>query len=163
MRPNRYILLVSLLFGVFGAWFSADAVGQYLNATRSFSAVDTSYVEGSFHWKDPDHEEATAEFDITNDSENDATLEYLGMNLYFDGAFAGARYGDWEAIEIPAGESVTVEIDFLTSISDRRPEGSDAELSLRGELRLAFDGIERAMTIPMSGSIGRVPYEGSSE
>jgi hypothetical protein len=161
MRPNRYMILVSILFGAFGAWFSAEAVGQYLNTTRSFASVDTRYVEGSFSWEDSDHEEATAEVVITNDSDNNATLDYLGMNLYFDGTFAGARYEPWDAIDIPSGESVSVEIPFLVSITEMRSQGSEAELSLRGQMRLNFEGIERDMTVPTGGTIGQVPYEES--
>ncbi len=159
MRPNRYIILVSILLGAFGAWFSADAVGQYLNTARSFASVDARYVEDSFVWLDPEHERATADFVITNESDNDARLSYFAIMLYFDGQFAGARYDQWEPIDIPAGDSVTVEINFLTSITQIRPEGSDAELSVRGQLRLDFEGIERDMTVPARGTIGRVPYQ----
>lgn len=159
MRPNRYIILISILLGVFGAWFSADAVGQYLNTARSFASVDANYVEDSFTWLDPNHERATAEFEIVNDSDNDAELTYFGVSLFFDGRFAGARYDQWETVEIPAGESVPVRIPILISISELRPEGSDAELSMRGQLQLDFDGIERVMTVPTSGTIGRAPYE----
>jgi hypothetical protein len=161
MRPNRYIILISILFGAFGAWFSADAVGQYLNTARSYAAVDAYYVEDSFAWEDPEHERARAEFVIVNDSDNDARLSYFGMNLMFDGQFAGARYEPWDPIDIPAGESATVEVPFLISISSLRPEGSDAELSVRGQLRLDFETVERDMSVPMSGTIGRVPYEES--
>lgn len=159
MRPNRYIILVSILLGAVGAWLSVDAVGQYLNTARSFASVHARYVEGSFAWEDPEHERANAEFSITNDSENDARLMHFGVNLYFDGAFAGARYDDWEAVDIPAGETVNVDVPFLISISERRPEGSDAELSINGQLRLEFEGIERPMTVPARGTIGKVPYE----
>jgi hypothetical protein len=163
MRPNRYIILVSILLGVVGSWLTADAVGQYLNTARSFASVHAQYVEDSFAWEDPQHERAHALFLLTNDSDNDARLTHLGMNLYFDGAFAGARYDQWEAIDIPAGETVEIEVPFLISISELRPEGSDAELTVRGQLRLEFDGIERPMTVPARGTIGQVPYEESSQ
>lgn len=159
MRPNRYIILVSILFGVIGAWFSVDAVGQYLNTTRSFASVSAEYVDGSFAWGDPEHQRATSEFLITNDGENDASLAYFSVSLYFDGRFAGARYDDWDAIVIPAGESVTVSVPFIISISELRPEGSDAELSVRGRLQLDFEGIERDMTVSTAGTIGQIPYE----
>lgn len=161
MRPNRYVILISILLGGFGFWFSADAVGQYLNTARSFSAVDAEYVEGSFVWLDEDHERATAEFTIINDSSNDADLAHFGINLYFDGVFAGAHYEQWQRLTIPARDAVTVEIPFQVPIQQVRPRGSDAELSVRGEMRLEFEGIERPMTVRMSGTIGRVPYEES--
>jgi hypothetical protein len=161
MRPNRYIILVSIVLGAFGAWFSADAVGQYLNTARSFASVYAQYVEGSFEWEDPQHEWANAEFVITNESDNDARLTHFGVSLFFDDRFAGARYDQWEPIEIPAGESVNVDVSLFVSISELRPEGSDAELSVRGRLRLEFEGIERPMTVPAAGTIGQVPYEES--
>ncbi len=161
MRPNRYIVLISILLGFAGAWLSADAVGQYLNAARSFASVDASYVEGSFAWKDPQYNEATAEFEITNDSDNDARLAHFGINLHFDGRFAGARYDQWEAIDIPAESSVTVEIPFLVSISEIRSEGGEAELSVSGQLRLEFENVGRDMTVPARGTIGHVPYQES--
>jgi hypothetical protein len=163
MRPNRYIILLSILLGAAGTWLTADAVGQYLNTARSFASVHAQYVEGSFAWEDPQHERAHATFAITNNGDNDARLTHLGMNLYFDGQFAGARYEQWEAIEVPAGESVEVDVPFLISISERRPDGSDAELSVRGQLRLEFEGIERPMTVPARGTIGQVPYEERSQ
>ena len=163
MRPNRYVILVSILLGAFGAWFTADAVGQYLNTARSFAAVDAHYVEDSFRWLDPNHEEALADFVIVNDSDNDARLSHFGLSLFFDGEFAGARYRQWEPVDVPAGESVQVEIHFQTSITRVRDQGSDAELSVRGRLRLDFEGIERDMTVRTSGTLGRVPYEEPDE
>jgi hypothetical protein len=161
MRPNRYIVLISLLLGVAGAWLSADAVGQYLNAARSFASVNATYVDGSFAWEDPQYERATAQFEIVNDSDNDARLVHFSINLYFDGRFAGARYAPWDAIDIPAGSSVTVDIPFLVSISELRPEGGDAELSVSGQLRLEFENVGRDMTVPARGTIGHVPYQES--
>lgn len=159
MRPNRYVILVSVLLGSIGLWLTADAVGQYLNTVRSFAAVEITYVEDSFVWQDPEHEEALSEFVVRNDSENVARLTSLRLNLYFDGEFAGARYEPWEAIDIPARDEVTVEVPFLVSIESLRPEGSEAELTVRGDLRLEFEGIERDMTVQASTTIGRVPYE----
>lgn len=161
MRPNRYIILVSVLFGVFGIWFSAQAVGQYLNTVRSFANIELAYVEDSFAWEDPEHERANAEFVIRNDSENDATITYLGLNLLFDGEFAGARYQPWDPLDVPAGESVTVEVPFLVSSERLRPAGSEAELGLSGEMGLEFEGIQRDMTVRVAETIGRVPYEES--
>ncbi len=160
MRPNRYIILVSIVLGIVGTWLSADAVGQYLNMARSFASVNAEYVEDSFVWLDAEHERARAEFTVTNASDNDAVLDYLGMNLYFDGRFAGARYVQWEPVEVPAGESVTVDVSFFTSITEIRPQGGEAEISVQGQLRLNFDNIERDMTVRTSGTIGQVPYEG---
>jgi hypothetical protein len=163
MRPNRYVILVSILLGIFGIWFSADAVAQYLNTARSFASVDAEYVEGSFVWLDENHERATAEFTIINDSDNDAVLAHFGINLYFDGTFAGARYEPLPRIDLPAGEEVTLEIPFLVPIQHMKPLGSDAELTVRGQMRLEFEGIERPMTVRMSGTIGHVPYEENRE
>lgn len=159
MRPNRYIILVSIVLGIVGTWLSADAVGQYLNIARSFASVNAEYVDDSFVWLDPDYERGRAQFNVRNDSDNDALLDYLSMNLYFDGQFAGARYAQWDPVEIPAGESVTVEVPFFVSISERRAEGGDSELSVQGQLRLNFDNIERDMTVRTSGTLGEVPYE----
>lgn len=159
MRPNRYVILVSVLLGVFGIWFSAQAVGQYLNTVRSFSNVELEYIEDSFTWEDPGHERAHAEFVMRNQSENEATISYLALNLYFDDDFAGARYQPWDPIVVPAGESVTVEVPFLVSIENLRPAGSEADLRVSGEMRLEFEGIQRDMTVRVVESIGRVPYE----
>lgn len=158
MRPNRYVILVSILLGSFGLWFSADAVGQYLDTVRSFAGIEYSYVEDSFEWRDPEHRRGTAEFRIHNDADNAVTIAHLEARLYFDGEFAGARYTDWDAVEIPAGETTVVEVPFLTSIERMRPAGSEAELSVESELRLDFEGIEREMTVRASDSIGTVPY-----
>jgi hypothetical protein len=163
MRPNRYIILLSLLLGAAGAWFTADAVGQYLNTARSFASVHAQYVEDSFVWEDPQHERAHVRFRITNNSDNDANLSHFSVNVYFDGTFAGARYDQWEAIEIPAGETIEVESPILISISELRPQGSEAEISMNGRLRLEFEGIERPMTVPTRGMIGQVPYEENSQ
>jgi hypothetical protein len=159
MRPNRYVILVSILLGVAGAWLSADAVGQYLNMARSFASVDAQYVDDSFRWLDSDYEQAVAEFEVTNDSDNDARLDYLAMSLYFDDRFAGARYDQWEVVEVPAGESVTIEVSFFTSISELRPSGGEAELSVQGQMRLDFENVGRDMTVRTSGTLGQVPYE----
>jgi hypothetical protein len=159
MRPNRYVILISVLIGSFGIWFSADAVAQYLNTARSFASVDAEYVEGSFVWLDANHERATAEFTVFNGSDNDAVLAHFGINLYFDGTFAGARYDPLPRIELPAGEAVTVQVPFLVAIHEQRPYGSEAELSVRGRMRLEFEGIERPMTVRMSGTLGQIPYE----
>lgn len=161
MRPNRYIILVSVVLGIAGAWLSADAVGQYLNAARSFASVHAIYVEDSFTWEDAQHENASAEFVITNDSDNDARLAHFSVNLYFDGRFAGARYAQWEPVEIPAGTSVTVDAPFIVSISELRPQGSDAELSVQGQMRLEFENVGRDMTVPARGTIGYVSYQES--
>lgn len=159
MRPNRYVILVSILLGLFGIWFSADAVGQYLNTVRSFAGIEYSYVEDSFTWLDPEHRRGTAEFRIHNDADNAVTIAHLEALLYFDGEFAGARYTDWDRVEIPAGETSTVEVQFLTSIERMRSAGSEADLSVESQIRLDFEGIEREMTVRASDSIGRVPYE----
>jgi hypothetical protein len=159
MRPNIYVLIVSVLLGAFGFWFSADAVGQYLDTSRSFTSVHARYVPDSFKWLDPEHQEASAQFTFINDAPNDVTLAHLSLNLYFDGVFAGARYAPWERFEIPAGEEETNEVTFLTSIAHLREQGSDAELSLRGQMRLEFEGIERPLNVRISGPVGVVPYE----
>jgi hypothetical protein len=161
MRPNRYVILVSILLGGFGFWFTAEAVGQYLNLAQSFTSIRAEYVEDSFVWLDEDHERATAEFTIRNESDNDASLAHLSMSLYFDGQFAGAYYDQWQRINIESGESVTMQIPFAVPIQHMRPYGSEAELSVRGQMRLEFEGIERPMTVRTSGTIGHVPYEES--
>jgi hypothetical protein len=159
MRPNRYVLLVSFLLGAFGFWFSADAVAQYLNTARSFTSVYAVYVEDSFEWLDPEHERARAEVTIINDAPNDVDIAYFSLNLYFDGDFAGARYEPWERFVIPAGEQATFEVPFQVPIAHQRPRGSEAEIRLRGQMRLEFEGIERPMNVRVSGTIGVVPYE----
>jgi hypothetical protein len=161
MRPNRYIILLSLLLGAFGTWFSIDAVGQYLNTTRSLGAMEVRYVEGSFVWLDPDYERARASFEIVNASRNDVTIPHYGQQLRFDNAFAGARYHDWEILRIPAGESQTFEVVFFIPVADIRRQGGEAELTVEGQLRLDFEGIERDMTVRTWTRIGQVAYEES--
>jgi hypothetical protein len=160
MRPNRYIIIASILLGAIGTWLSVDAISQYMNMARSFSSVNARYVEESFAWEDPQHERANATFTVTNNSDNDATLDFLTMSVYFDGQFAGARYDSWAPLDIPAGESVELDLSFLISISELRPRGGEADITVRGQLRLDFEGIERDMTVPTSGRIGQVSYEG---
>ena len=159
MRPNRYVILVSVLLGLAGSWFAASGVEQYLDATRSFTSVHISYVDGSFEWLDDEHERGVAQFTLVNDAPNDVTIGHLALNLLFDGEFAGAHYQSWERIEIPSGESVQVELPLLVSISHLRPLGAEATLSVRGQMRLEFDGIERSMTVRYSETIGRVSQQ----
>jgi hypothetical protein len=160
MRPNRYVILVSVLLGIGGAWLTADAVAQYLNVAHSFTAIHARYVPDSFVWHDPDFQRASARVVITNNSENDALVDYFGINLYFDGEFAGSDYTGWQRFTIPAGEEATVDVEFQTTSPFIRHLGGEANLSVRGQMRLIFDGIEQPMSVRTSGTIGQVGYEG---
>jgi hypothetical protein len=160
MRPNRYVILVSVLLGLFGAWLTADALAQYLNTARSFTAIRTQYVPDSFEWQDPEYRRARAEIVIVNESENDALVDYFSISLYFDDDFAGADYEPWERFVVPAGEERTFEVNFLTTAPFIRHLGGEATLRVRGQMRLVFDGIQQPMTVRTSGTIGQVPYEG---
>lgn len=157
MRVNRWVMLVSLVIGLAGAWFVYDASSTYVSATRAYASVDVRYVSGSFVWLDPQFEQGRADLTIHNESDSNVTVALLNLYLYFDGEFAGARYTPWEPLEIPRGTAATVTTVFTTSISRIRPLGDSADLSLTGSITLEFEDVNEPLTFPLRGTIGQVP------
>lgn len=150
MRPNRWVLLVSLLVGLFGSWSYVTAMLDYRRTTEAFTSIDVEYVDGSFAWLDEERRTAEALFVLENGSRVDATVEYLILRLYLDGVFAGAQYQPWEPISLDAGDKTEVTIPFEVSISTISAEATmNSTASVRGEMRLAFDQVERSLTVPL--------------
>jgi hypothetical protein len=154
MRPNRYVILVSLALGAVGIWFTVDALQQYFNVTRSFTSVHIEYVDETFVWDDAAYEHGTGAFRITNNAPNDVVIAHVTVNLFFDGQFAGGRYQPWERIAISSGESADIEMPFFISIAPQRERAENADLSVSGQMRLEFDGIEQGMTVRFNEQLG---------
>ena len=161
MRLNRWVLLLALLVGGIGTGFLINAFSQFLDANRSYTSFDIAYVPDSFTWQDSDFEHAVAEVTITNDADRSVTIEHLQLHLYFDNEFAGSWYEPWEQIVLEPGASVTVIPRFTVTSNSIQPQGGTAELALGGQMRLAYEQIERTLTVPLRGTVGQVGYDGS--
>lgn len=161
MRLHHWVLLVSLIAGVIGAWFAQDAFRQYLDATEAFTEVSMRYEPDSFEWLDPEFDRGQAQLTIINDSSHDVVVDHMNMFLDFDGDFAGARYDPWENVEIPAGETHTFTAEFLITANSIQPQGGEAELRIRGTMGLEFEEIEEPYSVKFGGTIGQVGWTGS--
>lgn len=136
------------------------AITSYVDAVETFTRVDLDYVEDSFIWQDPAFNHATASIDIINDSGHDLRVTSFNITLRFDGAFAGADYGRWEELEIPAGETRRVQLVFQVTTGSIRGQGGTAELGVQGSMTLDFDEVEEPLRVPFAGTIGSVGWEG---
>lgn len=161
MRLNIVVLLLSLAAGIAGVFVLQEAFADYLDATRSYTQVDLRYVDGSFEWLDDEYENSRAEVSIHNRSTHVVTVAQLDMFLYFDGEFAGARYENWQPVEIVPGDERTFETEFQTTANSIQQQGGTADLSIRGRMRLEFEDIEDPLSIQFSGDIGQVSAAGS--
>lgn len=161
MRLNRWVLLLALVVGGAGTGFLINAVTQFLDANRSYTSFDIRYVPDSFTWQEPDFEHAVAQVTITNDADRNVTIEHLQLHLYFDNEFAGSWYEPWEQIVLEPGASVTVTPRFTVTANSIQERGGEAELAIGGQMRLAYAQIERTLTVPLSGTVGQVSYDGS--
>jgi hypothetical protein len=161
VRFNRWALLVALLVGIVGTGFLVRAVQQFVDANRSYTSFVVRYVPGSFSWLDAGYEQGVAQVTITNEADRLMTIEYLTLHLYFDGEFAGSWYQDWEPVELAPGQTITLAPTFTVTTNSIQAEGGQASLSLRGQIRVAYVGIERTLTRNLAGEIGEVAWEGS--
>lgn len=161
MRLNRWVLLVTLLIGVVGTGFLVRAVQQFLDANRSYTSFVVRYVPDSFTWLDAEYEHGAAEVTITNDADRLMTIEYLTLHLSFDGEFAGSWYQAWEPVELAPGETITLSPNFTVTTNSIQAEGGSATLTLGGQIRVAYAGIERTLTRNLQGTVGEVAWEGS--
>lgn len=131
-------------------WSYVTAIQDYRRTTEAFTSVDIVYVEGSFAWLDEARQTAEASFVLHNDSRVDAVVEYLILRLYVEDAFAGAQYRPWEPVPLSAGEETQITVPFEVSISTFADEDmSNANVSVRGEIRLVFDNVERSLSVPL--------------
>lgn len=153
MRPNRWVLVVSLIVGLLGTWSYVTAIQDYRRTAEAFTSIELEYISGSFEWLDEEFGTAEARFNISNDSRADAAVEYLILRLYLDGEFAGAQYRPWQEVTVPAGEVVEITVPFEISISTTRDQAQGVSPTVRGEMRLAFDQVEQSLTVPLSESL----------
>jgi hypothetical protein len=156
MRPNRWVLLISLIAGIGGTWSYLTAIQDYRTTAEAYTSVDAVYVAGSFVWLDDADRAAEAEFIISNDSRADARVDFLILRLYLDGAFAGAQYRPWEALEIPRGAERRITVPFEFAGDEQRPDAAQSDITLRGEMRLVFASIEQPLTVSLRERIGEV-------
>jgi hypothetical protein len=161
MRPNRWVLLLSFIIGLAGGWSYVAAIQDYRRTAEAFTSVEASVVNGSFIWLDSSYRSAEAEVSFTNASRADANIEHFTLRLYIDGQFAGAQYRPWVPLALPRGEQRIVTIPFGISAPDLSPQAQNAELSVTGEMRLTFSGVEQRLTIPLSERIEVVGESGS--
>lgn len=160
MRLNRWVLVLTLLIGAVGTGFLINAFQQFLDANRSYTSFAVRYVPDSFTWLDSEFEAGEARITITNDADRLMTIEYLTLHLYFDGEFAGSWYEPWEQVELAPGETVTLAPTFSITTNSIQDSGGDAELTLGGQIRVAYARIERTLTRTLTGTIGEVGWEG---
>lgn len=156
MYLNRWVLLLSLIIGALGIWSIQRAFVDYRQAAESFTEVSVSYVPDSFVWRDPTYSTGQADFRVVNDTPEAVTIELAQLRLYFDGAFAGAEYAGWEPVVVPEGEEMRFTSAFQVTTPRLDSRGDEAEISVRGDLRLRFDGIERPLVVRVRDTIGRV-------
>jgi hypothetical protein len=156
MRVNRWILLVSVVLGMVGAWFAWDAATTYVSAARAYASVSVVYERDSFIWLDEDYSAAEAEITIHNRSDSDVIIPTLQLYLYVDGQFAGARYSRWPVISIPKGESITLVQEFSVATASVQDRGGTAQLSLGGQISIEFTDVKTPMTFRMQHPIGQV-------
>ena len=151
------LLLVSLIAGVAGSVALVDAVREYRDTVRAYAQVEVAHEPASVVW----HDSATRPtleltIVIANDSPVRVTAEYLDLRLYAEGEFAGADYDDWQPVTIASLASERRDVSLEISNSELEDDIGRADLSLRGEVRLRFDGVERPLTQRISIVLGRV-------
>jgi hypothetical protein len=161
VRLNRWVLLTALLVGVVGTGFLVRAVQQFVDANRSYTSFAVRYVPDSFTWLDAEFEQGVAQVTITNEADRLMTIEYLTLHLRFDGEFAGSWYQAWEPVELAPGQTITLSPTFTVTTNSIQAEGGQATLSLSGQVRVAYAGIERTLTRNLRGEIGAVAWEES--
>ncbi len=156
MRVNRWVMIVSAVLGLVGAWFVYDAATTYISAARAYASVSVVYERDSFIWLEEDFSSAEAEITIHNRSESDVIVPTLMLYLYVDGQFAGARYTPWQTLSIPKGESVTILQEFSVATASVQDKGGTANLSLGGQISIEFADVKTPMTFRMQHPIGQV-------
>jgi hypothetical protein len=156
MYLNRWVLLVSLAVGLAGTAAVGRAFAEYRDATRAYSAIEVTYVPGSFAWQDTAFSGGQAELRISNRSPRRVTVEFFDVNLYLDGQFAGSDYTTWQPIDVARDGEQHVTTPLELAISSLRPQAAEADVTLRGQVRLRFDGIERPLTLRFRIPVGRV-------
>ena len=152
MRPNRWVLLASFIVGAIGLWSYVTAIQDYRRTAGAYTSVDAEFIPGSFVWLDADYETAEADFVITNDSQADATVDFLILRLYFDGEFAGAQYRPWSPVDIPRGSEQVVTVPFESCYSGSAVSRSNSDvgcsrqhaLGIRGDRAVINRGAKRA-------------------
>ena len=90
-----------------------------------------------------------------------ATGATVWMGRRFDGEFAGSWYQAWEPVELAPGQTITLSPTFTVTTNSIQAEGGQATLSLSGQVRVAYAGIERTLTRNLRGEIGAVAWEES--
>jgi hypothetical protein len=157
---NRWVLLLSCVAGVIGLVMLTGAFMEYRDSVRAYSRVEVTYDPGSVVWDTSNRQmELTLRIAIINRSSATVTAEYLDLRLYTNGVFAGADYDDWQPIAIPAlfSEERTVSLEVSNpALQDQIAQGQfrQSTLTIRGEVRLRFAGIERPLTQRVSLALG---------
>jgi hypothetical protein len=145
MYLNRWVLLISCAGGFVGALLLAGAFSDYRAAVRAYSEVNVTHAPDSAIWSDSGTR-LTLDLVIDNHSPSTVTIEHLELRLYASGVFAGADYAAWEPVTVPRESQVTVPIAVDVSNADVAGRMEGADMSLRGETRLRFTGVERPLT-----------------
>jgi hypothetical protein len=145
MYLNRWVMLASCIAGIIGIVALVDAFREYRGTIRTYSEVEFTHAPESLVWSD-NGATLTVAIRIENDSPATVTVEYLGVRLHVDGAFAGADYGGWQPLAIPPASRDQRDVTIELSNRALRERASAGRLTLRGEARLRFDGIARPLT-----------------
>jgi hypothetical protein len=155
MYLNRWVLLISCIAGVAGIVALADAFLEYRDTVQAYTQVDVAHDSGSVVWDDG-NTRVTLQVIITNRSPATVTVEYLDLRLHADGKFAGADYDAWQPVTVASRASEQRSVTLEVSNSQLQDQFERAELSLRGEVRLRFAGVERPLTQRVSITLGRI-------
>ena len=124
MRAFWAALAVSLVLGIAGIISLVSAVSEYTSTLETYTELSIRYEPDSFQWLAPDFRAARLRMVIINDSPANATVENLNTYLRFDGDFAGTNYDRFPPLEVPRGESRTVELELLITTPSIPAEGS---------------------------------------
>ena len=154
-------MLAALLSGVIGGWVLWSDIEQYTSALRTYSAVSVAYEPGSFRWTDDRFGGATVQMRVSNESGVATTVENIDVHLNFSGAFAGSSYDRFQPVPLAPGEERVLEFTIQVTAPSIQATGGTADLGIRGDATVAFDGLERDLHLPVRGEIGVVPGSGS--